>query len=578
LVDESGFFRILSRTGMRTTARLLFCFLLLFLVPNGAIALDRVAFIIGNDAYPDVPLDNAVRDARAVKAMLTGKLGFPEAGILVAEDADRLTIFEKFEEFKGLAKEADIVMVFYAGHGMESLDGKENFLIPVDAQIAKAAQSEAALRATGVNLMDLSTQLAAATTGAKIILMDCCRERPAGRGAIRAGGGLVTYADAEIPADTLMILAAAPNRVASDGEQHGPFTEALLEVLPGNGNNLMDAFFAVSDRVREVTGDQQVPWLKFDGSGQIFRQQKFLAVAGPSAIKPVPMVPAAPAAPAAPMKTLADQLRGATKEAPFVNSLGLEFVPVPGKTGVFLCRTETRVRDFRAYAEATDYVQTGGAYVLKFEQGKPSFQLDAAASWEKPGFEQGEDHPVVCVSWEEARAMAAWLSTEESGLTYRLPADAEWSAAVGSVGKYPWGNAWPPPVGSGNYFGKEGTKNWPGSGWTTAYEHDDGAERTARIASYAENRFGFFDLGGNVFEWCEDPYRASMNDADLLEAYSFLKREKDSEGTPYRVLRGGSWVTYAEFALRSSYRDLGHPTSRYDHYGFRLVVSVGVGG
>ena len=264
---------------MRTTARLLFFFLLLFLVPNGAIALDRVAFIIGNEAYPDVPLDNAVRDARAVKAMLTEKLGFPEAGILLAEDADRLTIFEKFEEFKGLAKEADIVMVFYAGHGMESLDGKENFLIPIDAQIAKAAQSEAALRATGVNLMDLSTQLAAATTGAKIILMDCCRERPAGRGAIRAGGGLVTYADAEIPADTLMILAAAPNRVASDGEQHGPFTEALLEVLPGNGNNLMDAFFAVSDRVREVTGDQQVPWLKFDGSGQIFRQQKFLAVA-----------------------------------------------------------------------------------------------------------------------------------------------------------------------------------------------------------------------------------------------------------------------------------------------------------
>ena len=543
--------------------------LLLFAVSNDAIGFERVAFIIGNEAYPDVPLDNAVRDARAVKAMLTEKLGFPEAGILLAEDADRLTIFEKFEEFKGLAKEADIVMVFYAGHGMESLDGKENFLIPIDAQIAKAAQSEAALRATGVNLMDLSTQLAAATTGAKIILMDCCRERPAGRGAIRAGGGLVTYADAEIPADTLMILAAAPNRVASDGEQHGPFTEALLEVLPGNGNNLMDAFFAVSDRVKEVTGDQQVPWLKFDGSGQIFRQQKFLAVAGPSAIKLAPM---APAAPAAPMKTIADQLRGATKEAPFVNSLGLEFVPVPGKAGVFLCRTETRVRDFRAYAEATDYVQTGGASVLKFTDGNPSWELDEAASWEKPGFEQSEDHPVVCVSWEEARAMAAWLSTEEPGLTYRLPTDAEWSAAVGSVGKYPWGNAWPPPVGSGNYFGKE----W--SGWSTDYPHDDGAERTARIASYAENRFGFFDLGGNVFEWCEDPYRASMNDADALEAYPALKEEKDSEGTPYRVLRGGSWNHSSEFFLRSSCRVYVHPTLRYVDRGFRLVVSVGVGG
>ena len=174
--------------------------------------------------------------------------------------------------------------------------------------------------------------------------------------------------------------------------------------------------------------------------------------------------------------------------------------------------------------------------------------------------------------------MGVWLSGEEPSLTYRLPTDAEWSAAVGSVGKYPWGNAWPPPVGSGNYFGKEGPKNWPGSGLTTAYEHDDGAERTARIASYAENRFGFFDLGGNVWEWCEDPYRASMNDADLLEAYPVLKEEKDSEGTPYRVVRGGSWSSNGEVDLSSSFRLVVDPARRDFNLGFRLVVSVGVGG
>jgi formylglycine-generating enzyme required for sulfatase activity len=274
----------------------------------------------------------------------------------------------------------------------------------------------------------------------------------------------------------------------------------------------------------------------------------------------------------------ATRLSAATKEAPFVNNHGLELVPVPGKSGVWMCRTETRVQDFRAYAEATDYVQTGGAFVLKFKDGNPSWGIDEAASWEKPGFEQSEDHPVVCVSWEEARTMAAWLSQEEPGLTYRLPTDAEWSAAVGSLGRYPWGNAWPPPEGAGNYFGKEAPINWPGSGWKTAYDHDDGAERTARIAQYAENRFGFFDLGGNVFEWCEDPYRASMNDADALEAYPFLNEEKDSEGTPYRVLRGGSWSYDAEIHLRSSYRGSGHPAFRRILYGFRFVVSVGVGG
>ncbi|MEQ1840858.1 MAG: SUMF1/EgtB/PvdO family nonheme iron enzyme, partial [Verrucomicrobiales bacterium] len=415
---------------------------------------------------------------------------------------------------------------------------------------------------------------------AKVILMDCCRERPAGRGAIRAGGGLVTYADAEIPADTLMILAAAPNRVASDGAEHGPFTEALLEVLPGNGNNLMDAFFAVSDRVREVTGDQQVPWLKFDGSGQIFRQQKFLAVSTPS-VMPVP-VPAS--MPASPRLTSVDRLRGATKDAPFVNSLGLEFVPVPGKEGVWMCRTETRVRDFRVYAEATDYLQEGGAYVVKMIE-KPevgysaAWELEASASWENPGFTQSEDHPVVCVNWEEARAMAEWLSQEEKGLVYRLPTDSEWSAAVGTVGKYPWGNDWPPPVDSGNYLGSEGVKDRPGgSGWQTAYDHDDGSAQTSRVAQYNENRFGFFDLGGNVFEWCDDIYKASMNDVETLEVTPGLKTEKHTDGSPFRVSRGASWTGIREINLRSLIRFRAFPSYRSDFYGFRLVVSEGAGG
>ncbi|MEQ1841240.1 MAG: SUMF1/EgtB/PvdO family nonheme iron enzyme, partial [Verrucomicrobiales bacterium] len=255
----------------------------------------------------------------------------------------------------------------------------------------------------------------------------------------------------------------------------------------------------------------------------------------------------------------------------------------PGKDGVWLCRIETRVRDFRAFSLATDYVQTGGAYVLKVNQTAEggyttAWELDDGASWEKPGFMQAEDHPVVCVNWEDARAMAAWLSRKEPGLAYRLPSDEEWSAAVGASGRYPWGDAWPGPEGAGNYAGIEWSRNLPGGQWPTAYSHDDGAERTAPVASFTENRFGFFDLGGNVWEWCEDQYKNSMNDADAIEAIPALRSEKADDRTLFRVVRGSSWSDRTELNIRSSCRNLGHPSGRYAGRGFRFVVSVDGGG
>lgn len=545
------------QSDMRFLPYLLFA--ALAVAPLPALALERAALVIGNDAYASKPLKNAVNDARAVRDMLVNQLGFPAQGVIYGTDLNRADLYEKLEAFSKAASGAKIAFIYYAGHGMESLDGKQNFVLPVDVKLADVFSSEAKLRAGGVNLEELIQQASeAAPQGAKIVLLDCCRERPSARGISRAGGGLAIYADDRIPADTLVLLAAAPNKMASDGEGHGPFTRAVLDILPRGGGSILDSFFAVSDRVIKSTQKQQIPWMKFDGSGGIFRDNYFLK----------------------PGHVEMDPVKAATRDRPFVNSLGMEFIPVPGKPGLLMCRTETRVRDFRAYAKAADYTQQGGAFLMKVkgdaEKGySTTWELDSAASWEKPGFPQTEDHPVSCVQMTEAEAFCEWLSRTE-GRKYRLPTDEEWSAAVG-VGKYPWGSTWPPPEGVGNYFGKEAVDSLPKANWKVAYEHRDGYPRTAPVGSFAENRNGFYDLGGNLWEWCSDRYRASMNSPAVLEEIPVLKKEAHEDGTPYRVLRGGSWDNNSPSLLLSSCRGLVLPTSRGDNCGFRCVLVVSGG-
>ncbi len=559
--------------------------------PLPTLAAERVALVIGIDDYPSHPLKNAVKDAAAVRDLLRGDLGFPESSIVYTENPDRITFYEKFETLKKLSAGAEVVLVYYAGHGMESLDGKENFLLPRDADAARAAESEAALRATGINLLTLSTDLAGASQGAKVFLMDCCRQRPAGRGGDpRAGGGMAAYTDERIPADTLMMLAASPSRAASDGSRgHGPFTQALLEVLPNSSDNLMETFFAVSDRVQETTARRQIPWMKFDGSGRIFRERSFFATgASPGAaaglgpqMSPIPPVPAVP--PGSEENAAARKLRAATVSRPFVNSLGMSFVPLPGNEGVYICQTETRVRDFRAYAQATGFTQSGGAYVAKVEEvvGRgymTTWRMDSTATWERPGFDQSEDHPVVCVTWDEANTFCHWLTGQEPGLSYRLPLDEEWTSAAGTSHRYPWGNEWPPPKGVGNYAGLEKRTSLPGNGWTIAYGHSDGNWTTARVASYQKNPHGLWDLGGNVWEYCIDRYRESMNEAMVLESFPHLKMDPAEGDRIYRIRRGGSWYDYPETYLRTSLRDKVSPQSRGSNTGFRVVVEAAPGG
>ena len=161
------------------------------------------------------------------------------------------------------------------------------------------------------------------------------------------------------------------------------------------------------------------------------------------------------------------------------------------------------------------------------------------------------------------------MSSDQS---YRLPRDEEWSRAVG-FSKYPWGEQWPPPESAGNYAGSEARDaDWPDN-YKTIEGYRDNWARTSPVGSFKANQSGLFDMGGNLWEWCEDYYRKEMNSQAVRTELKGL--DNDGGGQQFRVLRGGSWSVSSPGRLTSSYRGRGGPGARSDSGGFRVVLVVG---
>ena len=245
----------------------------------------------------------------------------------------------------------------------------------------------------------------------------------------------------------------------------------------------------------------------------------------------------------------------------------------------YMARHEVTVGQFRRFVEASGHVPesiadgTGGyGYNPRYDpastrRGDAFEGRDPRYSWHDPGFAQGDEHPVVNVTWNDAQALAAWLSRTERR-RYRLPTEAEWEYAcrAGTRSHFHSGDEPASLAGVANVFDADAAVNWPA--WRAfALPQHDGFAFTAPVGRFAPNAFGLHDMHGNVWEWTADWHD---------DSYYARSPQDDppgpAEGT-VKVRRGGSWHTWPLYA-RCGYRNWNAPDTRYTLVGIRLVMEA----
>jgi formylglycine-generating enzyme required for sulfatase activity len=225
------------------------------------------------------------------------------------------------------------------------------------------------------------------------------------------------------------------------------------------------------------------------------------------------------------------------------------------------------VDQFAAFVQKTGYRASSTCWTL--EDGKQEIRTNR--SWRSPGFAQEGSHPVVCVSWNDAKAYGDWLA-KETGKPYRLLTESEWEyAARGrtSPGAYPrfwFGDDIKALCRYGNGADQKARDSLEGtSGWTFA-PCNDGYVYTSPAGHYQANAFDLYDMAGNAWQWTADCYHDSYKGAPADG--SAWTPGTCSEG---RLVRGGAWY-HIGGGLRAANRF--KPSTVYNFIGFRLARTL----
>ena len=576
----------------------------------------RSALVIGNAAYADAPLRNPVNDARAM-AKLLRKLGFK---VISGENLDKRQMVEKLREFGDSMDSNSLGLFYYAGHGVQVKN--QNYLIPVNANIQKEHDIE-------FEAIDADIILAAmgeSNNGLNIVILDACRNNPFARSFRSATRGLAVM---RTLSSAIIAYATSPGSVAADGEgANGLYTSELVKWMQEPGLRIQDVFIKVNGSVSEKSQGQQQPWnlmtLNQDNLYFIKPAERAAPPQDPTAAGqnfPTIDLSAYKSEAAkldaqkkywlawqeqmnsnykdvqkldkddnlAPEKKVQmwqgfsasfkddnpfcrddEELRSKAAErlvywndyqpskstqSPLSvynwnsaqskdKELGIEWIFVKGGNfemgdtfgegeedekpvrlvsveDYYLSKSEITVAQYRTYCTAT---------------GHP---MPAMPSW---GWH--DEHPIVNVSYRDAVAFCKYSGS-------RLPSEAEWEYAAREGGKRIL------------WAGTSNESELSSYAWYDA----NSAKQAHPIARKRANAIGFYDMSGNVWEWCQEGYNAQSATEGSMSSLS------DQSASLRYVLRGGSWKFEPVYA-RVSNRHWDAVDSRSSNYGFRIARSL----
>jgi hypothetical protein len=304
----------------------------------------RTALVIGNGAYKVGPLINPVNDARLVASSLAAA----RFKVIKLENATQEQMLKALSDFGAEIDKGGVGVFYFAGHGVQV--GRQNYLIPVDANISREEQ----IRTRALNAQEVLDRMASAGNTLNLLFLDACRDDPFPRSTRGANLGLAKM-DAAL--GMLVSFATAPGSVADDGGgRNSPYSKYLAESMRIPELRIEDVLKRVRTRVREETDGRQITWDSSSIEGDFYFLPKATTAveAAPAQHLGGSGVPAArlPAAALTPQTSVA-RASPEARPTPFVAT---SLLPKPGDTWTYRFRSNWRTVGERMLVHRVDAV------------------------------------------------------------------------------------------------------------------------------------------------------------------------------------------------------------------------------